>query len=269
MDPRALLIYTDGSAKPKNPGPGGIGVRFVFPEFLEKDEQIKDFKFPGYKTTTNNQMELMACVFGIKEAQKIDEIKNKKINSIVLCTDSQYVKDNFERAKYDWPKRKWRSLSGAPILNVLIWKDFIREVKRVAPVFVEIEKVKAHSKNEDNNAVDKMAQKATLNPIHKPFYNQIIRRKLSKEKTKRGSVEMLGQRIKIRIIDSKYLNEHKESQLRYEIISKRNKLYGKVDILFSKHTMRPGHEYLVILGKDMRYPKVEKLIKEIEKKNNS
>lgn len=266
MNPRALLIYTDGSARPKNPGPGGVGVRFVFPDFLEKEDFIKDFNFLGYKSATNNQMELLACIFGLTDALKLDEIKNKMINCIAICTDSQYVKDNEKRAINVWPKRYWKSESGAPILNVSLWKDLTRIRQKLYPVMVEFEKVKAHRKDEDNNAANRLAQQSSGNPIKQPLYNQIVRRKKSKERTQRGSVEMLGQRIKIRIISSQYLKEAKQSQLRYEVISPKNKFFGKVDLLFSKTTLRPGHEYLVILGKDMKYPKVEKLIREIEKK---
>jgi len=98
MDPRALLIYTDGSARPKNPGHGGVGVRFVFPDFLEKDEFRKDFNLPGYKSATNNQMELKASILGLLEALKLEEIKSGTINSIIICTDSLYLKDNYKKA---------------------------------------------------------------------------------------------------------------------------------------------------------------------------
>ncbi|MDD3487555.1 MAG: ribonuclease HI [Candidatus Moranbacteria bacterium] len=265
MNPRALLIYTDGSAKPKNPGPGGVGVRFVFPDFLEKGEMRKDLKFSGYKSATNNQMELMACILGLKEAQKLEEIKSGAINCIAICTDSQYVKDNIDRAIYVWSKRSWKSESGSPILNTSLWKDLIRKMKKLPPV--EFEKVKAHSGNEDNEAANRLARQAAERPAQKPLYNQIVRRKSSKEITQRGSVEMLGQRIRIKIISSQYLSGHKESQIRYEVTSPKSKYYGKVDILFSKITLRPPHEYLVVLGKDMKYPKVERVIREIENKS--
>jgi ribonuclease HI len=266
MNPRALLIYTDGSARPKNPGPGGVGIRFVFPDFLEKEEFRKDFNLPGYKCATNNQMELQACILGLSEALKIEEIENKTINCITICTDSLYVQSNYKKAIYVWPKQKWKGAGGAPILNVQLWKDLVKAMQKLWPVSVEIEKVKAHSTDEDNNAADALAQKSGERPRKKPLYNQIVRRKKSKEKTKRGSVELKGQRIRIRIISSQYLKEHKQSLLRYEVVSPKNEFYGKVDLIYSDITLRPGHEYLVVLGKDMKYPKVEKLIKEIKKK---
>lgn len=269
MDPRALLIYTDGSAKPKNPGPGGVGVRFVFPDFLEKDEIRKDFKFPGYKSATNNQMELKASILALSEALRLVEIKNGAINSIVICTDSLYLKDNYKKAIYVWPKQKWMGASGAPILNVQLWKDLVKAMQKIYPVIVDFEKVKAHKNNEDNNAADELAKQSGLNPKNKPLYTQIVRRKITREKTKRGSVEMKGQRIKIRIISSQYLKEHRQSQLRYEVTSPNSKYFGKVDVLFSKITLRPAHEYLVVLGEDMKYPRVKRLIEEIENKSAS
>ena len=60
LDPRAIHIYTDGSCL-KNPGGGGGAVAIaVYPEYLDREpEQVVDSSFTG---TTNNRMELIACI---------------------------------------------------------------------------------------------------------------------------------------------------------------------------------------------------------------
>ena len=262
MDFRALIIYTDGSAF-NNPRVGGVGIRFIFPDFLEKKEFTKDFSFPGYRGATINQMELKACIIGLKEASKLEEIKEKKINRIIICKDSDYVVKNYPIAFFQWQKQKWRLKSGAPVLNTDLWKELIKAIIKLRVRF-DIEKVEGHSKDMNNRAVDKLAKQSARNSQNLISETNIVRRKITKEKTQVGCVRMTSQKIKIRIISSRYLKKHKEFQLRYEVISKRNLFYEKVDLIFSKYTLRPGHKYLVLFNCDNKYPQINRLIKEIE-----
>ena len=55
------LIYTDGGAI-DNPGPGGYGVVMRF-------KGHKKELSGGYRWTTNNRMELLACIEGLKTLQ--------------------------------------------------------------------------------------------------------------------------------------------------------------------------------------------------------
>lgn len=125
MNPHTLNIYTDGSSF-KKPRTGGIGVRFVFPDFLDKEESIMDLDLPGYKGGAIGQMELQACVAALREAIKLPEIT--RIHQVVIYTDSSYVVDNFSNAVYVWPKQKWLSKTGKPILNVELWKEVVPRV---------------------------------------------------------------------------------------------------------------------------------------------
>ena len=66
MENKAINIYTDGSSR-GNPGPGGYGIVMeqkgtgYFKEFSE-----------GFRTTTNNRMELLAVI------EALNKIKTKK-----------------------------------------------------------------------------------------------------------------------------------------------------------------------------------------------
>lgn len=261
-NPYALNIYADGSAL-KNPGIGGIGIRFIFPDFLEKEELIKDFDFPGFKGATNQQMEIKACVVALEETARLAELS--QINTIVIYTDSMYVVDNYKKAMYNWPSNGWVKYDGSPVLNVQLWKELVRKIKKVGRS-VEIKWVKGHSGNIHNKAVDKMARQSAQKAIEKFSSSSSVnvRRKKTKEKTERGSVKMLGQTIKIRIITSEYLRERKIFRLRYEVISKNSKFYDKVDFVYSEKPLRAGHSFLVSFNRNDRFPQISRIFKELE-----
>ncbi|NBV75576.1 MAG: ribonuclease HI, partial [Methylococcaceae bacterium] len=68
-------IYTDGACK-GNPGVGGWGV------YLRYKGQEKEL-YGGDKSTTNNQMELMAAIMALETLKRPCQIR--------LFTDSKYV----------------------------------------------------------------------------------------------------------------------------------------------------------------------------------
>ena len=83
-----VVIYTDGGAI-NNPGPGGYGV------VLLSGKKRQEFS-GGYRFTTNNRMELTACIIGLKSL--IDKSK------VDLYSDSKYVVDSIRKG---WAKRWW------------------------------------------------------------------------------------------------------------------------------------------------------------------
>ncbi len=64
----AINIYTDGSSFSR-PRVGGIGIRLVIINPLGQEE-VEDISPAGYAAATNNQMELYACIIGLKEAMR-------------------------------------------------------------------------------------------------------------------------------------------------------------------------------------------------------
>ena len=55
---KELIMYTDGSSR-GNPGPGGYGTILIW---SGKSKELS----AGYRRTTNNRMELMAVIAGLK-----------------------------------------------------------------------------------------------------------------------------------------------------------------------------------------------------------
>jgi len=90
----AINIYTDGSSFCR-PRLGGIGVRVVIINSSGLEEH-EDYPLSGYAEATNNQMELYACIEGIKIVMRRPDFGN--FERVAVYSDSQYVVDNRERA---------------------------------------------------------------------------------------------------------------------------------------------------------------------------
>lgn len=254
----ALNIYTDGSSLSR-PRTGGIGIRFIFVDSTGQEE-IQDFEYPGHMNATNNQMELYACITALKEARGHDRFSS--IRKIVVHTDSRYVVDNYRRAMFDWLNRKWTGRDGRPVLNAGLWKDLLKLIKKIGRR-VEFHWVKGHSRDQHNRAVDKLAKKSALTAVNKPISIVSVRRKKTLKSVQIGSVEAHGQRISLRVITSEYLNVQKTNKYKYEVISKRSKYFGNVDIAFSEEPLRAGHRYVVRMNRSANNPRILRVIHEI------
>lgn len=264
IDEEALNIFTDGSSY-SNPRTGGIGIRFVTVN-AEGHEVIEDIQVQGYKGATNNSMELYACVVALREAAIFPKINDVK--KICILTDSRYVVDNLNYAKFNWPKTKWHTKNGTPVLNADLWKQLLKEIKQ-APHFVRIDWIKGHSKNVHNKAVDKLAKQSAKGFLNKPLSIIEVRRKKTKKTVNSEGVEMKGQRLAISIITSQYLKVQKIIKYKYEVISKRSKYFGNVGIIYSEGDMRAGHHYEISVNNDTLNPRVLKILKEIDRKKGA
>ena len=245
----ALSIYTDGSSL-QSPRVGGIGVRFVT---IDESgyEVIQDASFRGYKNATNNQMELQACIMALKEGMRLHLTSG--VSKVVIHSDSLYVVDNYQKAMFEWSKSKWLTKSGRPVLNADLWKELVKQIKKVRKK-VEIRWIQGRSKSVHNKAVDRLARQSARLPTNKPISAVQVRRKLSDEAVDLGSFRMLGQRMNIRIITAEYLKVQRVHKYKYEVTAKANKFYGCVDIIFSEISLRASHTYHVTVNENPEIP---------------
>jgi len=266
---KTLYVYTDGSSLPKARR-GGLAGRFVYEDPVTYEVIELDFEYTGYKGASNNEMELYACAQGLRECLKFDKLDC--FDYVVVKTDSMYVKDNYTKAMFDWPKRSWKRINGAPVLNVKLWKELVRQIKKlgIARKQVKIEWVKGHAKNKHNKAVDKLAKKSAKNAANKQISSLTdVRRKISHKSVELGSVKIRGQKITIRIITSRRLIEHRVWRYMYEVISKKSKYHKNVDYIYYKEVLRTGHCYSVRLNKNNEYPMICTVYGEIDIKNKN
>ena len=128
-----IELYTDGACK-GNPGPGGYGA------VLLCGGQRKELS-GGFRKTTNNRMELMACVEGLRAL--------KRPSTVTLTSDSKYVVNAMARG---WAKR-WRSkgwkLSPSKLAkNPDLWKELLALCEKHTVTFKWVQGHTGHPENE-------------------------------------------------------------------------------------------------------------------------
>lgn len=133
-------IYTDGACAP-NPGPGGWGVVIVPPG----QPNIELSGSPEI-TTTNNRMELTAAIMGL------EHYADRR--SILLFTDSQYVKNGIQTWIAGWKRNGWITSAKKPVLNKDLW---IRLDEAAARHDVTWRWVRGHNGHPLNERADRLA----------------------------------------------------------------------------------------------------------------
>jgi ribonuclease HI len=269
-DENALTVFTDGSSLPA-PRRGGVGVHFVHTDALG-NETYHDLAEPGYGGASNNQMELQAVITALHtiDSGRLPAEMLEDITKIDIYTDSLYVADHLRSAIYDWPGNGWRTRDGAPVLNADLWKELVKQYKRVRQTFrhVNVSWGKGHSSsNPHNKAADKLAKQSARQATRTLERPVVARRKKTSKLTRSGSVEMLGQRLTIRIVGAEPVpGQRGVSRYRYEVLSRHSPFVGCIDFAFSDNPMlRPTHTYHVRMGTDQGHPQIVKCFGEKDK----
>lgn len=136
-------LYTDGACSQNGTWIGGWGVVLIC-NGIQKQKS-------GYKEqTTNNQMELLAVIQGLKAL--------KKRVDVTIYTDSAYVHNAFVNGWITgWQKNGWVNSQGKAVSNKELWLELIALCSKHQ---VSWQKVKGHADNEFNNLCDKLATTA-------------------------------------------------------------------------------------------------------------
>ena len=132
-------IYTDGACS-GNPGNGGYCAILIYNEI----EKVISGSEP---LTTNNRMELLAAIEGLKALKEPCEVD--------LYSDSQYLTDAFNKDWISsWSTNGWKTSGKKEVKNIDLWENLLLLMKTHKVNYV---KVKGHSDNEYNNRCDKIA----------------------------------------------------------------------------------------------------------------
>lgn len=134
-----VTIYTDGACS-GNPGPGGYGV------VLQSGKYEKEIS-GGEPSTTNNRMELMAVIVGLKTLNRPCKV--------TLYSDSQYVVNMVKLGWMEkWKRNGWMRNKSDPAKNV----DLLKQLDELLHIHqVEMIWVKGHAENQYNNRCDELA----------------------------------------------------------------------------------------------------------------
>src|ERR671910_296649 len=103
----------------------------------------------------NQEMELLACVDALRLVDgRHSPVDVTRFSKVVIYTDSMYVADNFQQARYTWPTTRWHTRDGNPVVNAKLWKELVGAAAKVGRR-VEIRWRKGHSAtNPHNKAAD-------------------------------------------------------------------------------------------------------------------
>jgi ribonuclease HI len=137
-----VVIYTDGGAI-DNPGPGGYGV------VLRYKGHRKELS-GGFRSTTNNRMELWACIEGLKALKQPCEV--------VLYSDSKYAVNGITKGwATKWQANGWKRTKKKKAENVDLWEQLLALCEQHT---VELRWVRGHTGNPDNERCDWLAMRA-------------------------------------------------------------------------------------------------------------
>ena len=104
--PEEVHIFTDGACS-GNPGPGGWGALL---RHNDHEQQLSGAE----ANTTNNRMELLAAIEALASL--------KQSHTVVLTTDSQYLRKGITEWIINWKRRGWKTATNTPVKNVDLWQ---------------------------------------------------------------------------------------------------------------------------------------------------
>jgi ribonuclease HI len=138
MTDKVVDLFTDGACK-GNPGVGGWGV-------LMRYGQVEKTLSGGERDTTNNRMELMAVIEGLRALNQTCQVR--------VHTDSQYVQKGISEWLPNWIKRGWKTAGGQAVKNQDLWRALAEAAGRHR---VEWHWVKGHAGHAENERADALA----------------------------------------------------------------------------------------------------------------
>jgi ribonuclease HI len=262
LDDSALSIFTDGSSF-QGPRRGGVGARFVWTGD-DGGEETYDYSPLGYEGGTNQQMELKACIEALKVINsRHSPIDMARFNKVGIYSDSMYLVDGIQHARYRWSRDGWKRPNGAPVMNADLWRDLLKEVSRVGKR-VHFKWIKGHKKEPHNKAADKLAKQSSEQRSQQRVAISKARRKTSDQTTKAGRVRMEGQPMAIHVISEDTLKLQRCYRYRYEVRAPERPDHLAVDFIFATALLRAGHTYDVRVNEATDNPWIVEVYREVE-----
>ena len=135
-----IELFTDGACK-GNPGPGGWGALLRF-------GGVEKSLYGGEAETTNNRMELMAAIEGLRALKEPCEV--------VLVTDSQYVLKGITEWMAGWKRNGWKTAAKQPVKNADLWQLLDEQTQRHK---INWKWVRGHTGHRENEIADGLANR--------------------------------------------------------------------------------------------------------------
>ena len=133
-------LYTDGACS-GNPGPGGWAYILKHPASGKSTES-----YGAEPLTTNNRMELLAVINGLKALQRRSRVE--------VYSDSQYVLKGLNEWMTGWKAKGWKTADKKPVKNQDLWQmlDELRSKHDLSYHWV-----RGHNEHPENERCDQLA----------------------------------------------------------------------------------------------------------------
>jgi ribonuclease HI len=134
-----VRVFTDGACS-GNPGPGGWGAILIYGGHRKELSG-------GEAATTNNRMELRACIEALRALKRPCEVE--------LTTDSRYVVQGIEDGWAErWRRNGWMRDRKTPAKNADLWGELLDLCREHRVRFVW---VRGHDGHPENERADELA----------------------------------------------------------------------------------------------------------------
>jgi ribonuclease HI len=255
-DPHALQISVDGCCLMHSGRQSGYAGILHYP-----DGTTEEIVFRGFEESTNQRMELAACIAAVEWVQE----HRLNVQRVQIFSDSTYVIDNLSRAPF-WQKNGWRNAAGRPIEHRDLWKLFLK-VRSKAGVRVDFGWVKGKS-DDWRKAVDKAAKRAAqsgtdIDRGYRPG-------KIGRAKTKGGAATMFpaaGEVLAIRVYGSRVVGKTSENVIKFEIYDEATQLCGAKHFAYAQPVvgaeLHRQRAFRVQMNDNPKYPQIVAVLEEI------
>jgi ribonuclease HI len=261
LDPHALKIYIDGSAL-KNPGgAGGLAAWLEFPfDWNRLDEPAFQ---EGFQETTNNRMELLACIRAFEFVR--EHGRDLGVERVQIVTDSRYVHDYFPLADR-WRKNNWRNLDGKPVENSDLWKQLL-SIRSKVVMRTELKWMLGKG-SPILKAVDKSAKSAAALPwsVDRGFMPGRVAPSKVDARSAASLSPAAGQEAIIRVYRHRKVGRS-DHKFYFGVFSEESQRFTRKECAFARAEVALGlhthHVYRVRFNTNPKYPIIETMIAEL------
>ena len=145
-NPEIVEIFTDGACS-GNPGPGGWAAIL---QYRGREKNLSGSEIE----TTNNRMELMATIQGLRALTRPTKVR--------IYTDSIYVKDGITQWIKNWKLNDWQTSKRKPVKNIDLWQALDNATQDHE---IDWRWVKGHAGHPENERADALARKAASSSL--------------------------------------------------------------------------------------------------------
>ncbi|WP_422661801.1 ribonuclease H family protein (plasmid) [Paenibacillus sp. EC2-1] len=139
-----VYIWTDGGCR-RNGFKNSVGAWACLLQTQLDGEEYQKIWCDGEWGTTNNRMEMMACIVALR--------KLRNPTRVVIRIDSKYVKNGITKYIKTWQYNGWMTQAGTPVKNKDLWVELHSLIKKHTVVFIWVE---GHKNDRNNLYVDQL-----------------------------------------------------------------------------------------------------------------